>query len=186
MRQTQFSVKYGMPAGPARAPGGARPGAARALRASAAGAQVVVVDQGCDPGLREAAELASEALTRCCDEGLVACIRARAAPAESTCSRGALSAKGRRICLFVARSNLQEHMSVAGCRSTAHAAPPSAWRMRGGPPRGKLAAGSGQPAALAKQPPCRKRRSRCVLSFGAALAAGPRVASCAGAGAGFC
>lgn len=40
--------------------------------------QVIVVDQGSDPGLREAAEQASEALTGCCDEGLVACIRARA------------------------------------------------------------------------------------------------------------
>lgn len=55
---------------------------------------MVVVDQGCDPGLREAAELASEALTRCCDEGLVACIRARAAPAETACSRGALCGQG--------------------------------------------------------------------------------------------
>ena len=36
-----------------------------------------MVDQGSDPGLREAAEQASEALTGCCDEGLVACIRAR-------------------------------------------------------------------------------------------------------------
>lgn len=40
--------------------------------------QVIVLDQGSDPGLREAAEQASEALTGCCDEGLVACIRVRA------------------------------------------------------------------------------------------------------------
>ncbi|KAK9832796.1 hypothetical protein WJX81_001956 [Elliptochloris bilobata] len=40
--------------------------------------EVVVLDQGNDPGLREAAEQASEALTGCCDEGLVSCIRALA------------------------------------------------------------------------------------------------------------
>ena len=47
--------------------------------------QVIMVDQGSDPGLREAAEQASEALTGCCDEGLVACIRARARCEAMTC-----------------------------------------------------------------------------------------------------
>jgi len=140
-------------AGPARPPGGARPGARRALSARAAGAQVVVVDQGCDPGLREAAELASEALTRCCDEGLVACIRARVAPAENTCSHGTLCGQGPPHRCGSGQEHVMRHRSVWGLQLRLRRTPCSARRARGGPRCGGPAAASGQPAALANRRP---------------------------------